>query len=641
MHQRYRRKRAAFILALFAGVVAAVWSYLPAGDVFERLELRTIDARFLARGPRAPSGQVVIVEVDEESLDRIGGWQWPRQTFGELVRRLDAAGARAIGMDIVFAEPDEAQGGEVSDAVFAHDVRKSGKVFQALGGLHQEPGLTQAPADAERFAWSSAQTRPGTGLSTGAVLQEVSDAAGPYKDLAEASAGAGFVDVVPSLDGIYRQVFPVVKMQGQVYPSLSLALAALALGVRPKDVLVTAGDSIRLGNMRRVPLQRDGTMLIDYAGPSRTFNYYSAADVLEAPERIPQGAFRDKIVLVAVTALGLYDLRACPFGAVFNGVEVQANALDNILTGHFVQRLGPEWAALMALLWALVVGLCLTVVSPPLWVPATVLCLIAHNLGATWVFAHGGLLVDMVVPSVGIALALVMVPAYQLVAEEEQRRGWQDTLSRFVPRELADNLMEDAEAPAVQGEMRPVTVLFADLRGFTAASANIGAAETVELLNRYFRLMHEVIEQFGGTLDKFVGDGLMALFNAPQEQIDHAALAVATALEMQRQVEMRKDEWEFYHMPELRVSIGISTGDAVVGYVGSGERMQYTAIGAHVNLASRLEELAKDLDVKIAISPATHALVKDVVDCAELGAFELHNVPAPVKVYEVRGYRAG
>jgi adenylate cyclase len=622
------RRHIAFWLSVAAGAIAVVWSSLPAGEFLERLELRTIDARFVARGPLPTSGRIAIVEVDDRSLQEVGRWQWPRATFARIVRSLQAAGAEAIIFDIFFSEHDTHPGGAESDADLVSAARESGRVFAAVGG---------APADASgddpdseslaRFTWDA----PGV---TGG-LQALPNVTGPFPELAQVCHGIGLVDVVPSPDGVYRRCLPAARYGAGLLPSMALSVAADALDLRPADVRIHPAKAIDLGGKRTVPLQRDGTMLINYAGPIQTFPYYSAADVLSHPGSLPPNAFSGKIVFVAVTAVGLYDLRACPFGAIFNGVEVQANALDNILQGRFLSRQSPESTALVTLLWALLIGLAVARLSPPLWVPATLLAMLAHNLAAVWAFREWGMALAMVTPSLGMACALVLVPAYQISAQERRHKELEHVLGRFVPPEVASRLTQADTEPAIAGELRTVTVLFADLRGFTQASARMNPQDTTALLNRYFQLMHEVIFSFGGTLDKFIGDGLMAFFNAPLEQVDHAHLAVATALEMQRQVDLCRDEWAFYGMPGLAVTIGISTGQALVGYVGSGDRMQYTAIGADVNLAARLEELAKELDVRILISESTYRLVADMVQCKDLGAHHLHGVPEPARAYEV------
>lgn len=638
--ERSASQGVALLLALGGAAVALLWSVLPAGDILERLELRTIDARFVARGPRSTSGHVVILEVDDASLESLGAWPWPRERFAVLLDRLAAHGARAVAFDILFSEPSPGPRGAASDEALAEATRRFPATFHAAAGEVAPEAQPSSPGPMEdALVLPGARVEAVSGLNQGARLREVGQVIGPLPKLARASRRVGLVDVLPSRDGVFRSYLPVMLCGKQLCPSLALALAMEVLGVRPEEVRVRPGRAVHLGAQRAIPIDAHGSMLIDFAGPSRTFPYYSAAAVMGEPPKVPRDAFRDKVVLVAVTATGLYDLRACPFATVFNGVETQANALDNMLTGRFLRRQRPELVLLYTLAWGLVIGF----VAPRCgaWgqVGLSVGLVVLHNAIAYWHFVSRGVATDMVVPTLGIGFALATVGAYRLILQERRHALVRRTFSRFLPPEIADTLVENGAPPVITGERRVVTVLFADLRGFTRASAQMVPEDTVSLLNRYFALMHEVILSFDGTLDKFMGDGLMAFWNAPRDQLEHAGLAVAAALEMQRRVEVLRDEWAFHGMPDLRVSIGISTGECVVGYVGSGERMQYTAIGLEVNVASRLEGLAKERDARVLISQATYDLVSDTVVAVPLGRVQLHGIDQETVVYEVTGLR--
>lgn len=625
------------ILAVGAGALTVLWCCGSAGDILERVELKTIDARFVARGARATSGQVVIVEVDDKSLDsfRPAQWPWPRHLFARLTDRLAEAGAKAVAFDILFPEADPRDDGQ-SDAAFVQAAKRHNIVFLAAARAQRGEG-SAIPKGAEL---REARIIPGEGLSASARLDQWKGGAlMPFNALARASRGIGFADVPTSRDGVYRGYFPLTSRNGVVYPSLALSLASDVLGVSPGDITVHLGRSISLGDEREIPIGRNGAMLIDFAGGERTFDYYSASDVINATDDAPDDAFKDKVVFVAWTATGLSDLRPSPFGATFYGVETQANALDNILGGLFLRRQRPERVFLYTLCWALLIGFALPRLRAEWHVFVGVGAVLLHNLVAIYHFDHRGVATAMVTPTLGIALSLMAVAAFRLITQEKRERGLSTALRRLVPREIAAQLAhEDSEASA-RGELRTITVLFADLRGFTAAGERMGPERTVALLNRYFQFMHEVIVDFGGTLDKFVGDELMAFFNAPHEQVDHAHLAVASALEMQRRIETLRDEWAFHGMPNLAASIGICTGEAIVGYVGSGDRMQYTAIGAGVNLASRLEELGKELDKQIVINDAAYESVKDLIECADLGTFELHGIEGKPRAYEAVAMR--
>lgn len=637
-----RRQALLPLLAVIAvGSLVMVWELSPPGDILERFELRTIDARFLIRGPRPHGTDILIVCVDDQSLDRVGPWPWPRERHARLVRALQESGARVIAFDILFAEDDPA--GPQSDRALAQACRDHGRTVHAAALISpgaETPARAQPSDSLARLALPESAIRQGAGLNALSHLYSATGAVGPLPEIAGAARDVGFVDVVASPDGLYRESPPVVLSAGKLYPSLWLSVAARALGVGAGDIQVRKGSHVQLGDQRRVPISREGTMLINFAGPGLPFPHVSAADLLSGKAPQDPDLFRDKIVFIAVTALGLHDVRPTPFEPVAKGIEVQANAVDTVLTGRFVRRQQPEATLLWVLAWTLVIGFSAARTRARVYVPIAAACLITHSALAVWVFNRFGLIAPLFTPALAMALALLAATSVKAITQERTESVLMRTLGQFVPPEIAARLTQDDAEAAFVGETRPVTILFADLRGFTTASRRLGAERTVVLLNRYFELMHEVIFEFAGTLDKFVGDEIMAFFNAPVEQVDHAHMAVACALAMQRQIDLRRDEWDYLGMPDLAAGIGIDTGESIVGCVGSGSRMQYTVIGEHVNLASRLQSLCKDLGVSIIISEPTHALVRDLVDCRDLGFQEIRGIDEPQRVYEVLGMRS-
>lgn len=639
-----RKKRGAnatLVLAVAAGVAALLWAFWPGDSLVQRAELQTVDMRFRVRGPRATSGRVVIVEIDDESLRDAGPlrWPWPRDLLAKLIERTDAAGARAIGLDIILPEPDPQPG---TDAALARTSRAAGNVYHALASsASRRPGdpSTRMPGHLERFALAGARKLPPDRLNLTASLRQSGGVLGPVAPLAATCRSAGFVDLAPSEDGLYRTFAPVIEQSGKLYPSLALALSLDALGVAPRDVAVEPGRAVGMGTRRTIPIDSRGDALVDLAGPTGTFERHSARQLLADSAAIPTDAFRDKVVLIGVTATGLLDVRPCPFGATFSGVELQASALDTILMGRPLRMQRPESALLTSGLLVLIVGLLISRARVAIGWPACALLIVGYNALAAWLFGSHQYVLAMATPTLAMLVSLLVGTGHELLIQEHTLAHLGRTLARFVPPELAGRITDQDLAPMMTGQLREVTVLFADVRGFTAASARIGPERAVTLLNRFFSLMHEGVQQFGGTVDKFMGDELMAVWNAPAEQIDHAGLAVAAAVEMHRRVELRRDEWEFHGMPELQVCIGIATGPVIVGYLGSGERMQYTAIGDAVNLASRLQSAGKDLGLPIVISQTTYDLTRDMVHARRLAPMALHGIPGVCQAFEVTGLR--
>ena len=378
-------------------------------------------------------------------------------------------------------------------------------------------------------------------------------------------------------------------------------------------------------------------MLVDFAGGAETYPYVPVRDVLRMDEGDVEDAreqFEDKVVFVAVTAPGLYDLRASPFDSVYYGVETQANALANILQDRFLRHAPGEVCIILVIVLAAAVYAVMVYLRPRWAVPSVIGLMLTYNWIALRLFT-GGLVIELVAPNLVLVAATVAGLALRLVGEEsESERVW-EALSRFVPAAVIGRVVTEDPQSLLRGQRREVSVMFADIRSFTAKSESLSPEQSVDLLNRFFFLVHETIFEHEGTLDKYMGDGLMAFWNSPVDQPNHALLAVQTAVHMQRRLRYNQAEWEFFGMPELEAGIGISTGEAVVGYVGTGERMQYTAIGAYVNLAARLETLTKELGCPILISASTYEQVADAVEARSLGPVEVRGFSAPVEIYEV------
>jgi adenylate cyclase len=614
-------------------LVARFW---PGMTMLDRMELRTVDWRFAQRGERAPNPDIVIVNVDDASIDEIGRWPWPRREMAEVIEALDEAGARTIGFDIFFADPDKSGGGAESDQALVDATRNAGMVFHAAFGYGPDAQPNdQSDSGAATYGWPDARIAGG---DSAAGLYQMGNVIPPLPGIMDAAAGIGFVNVVDSGDGVFRHTFPVALYGETPFPSLALAMCAHLLDVSPDQVTIAPGRCVKLGTARTIPIDRGGRMMIDFAGGDRTYPYVSVIELREmttSPAEMKR-RFEDKIALVAVSAPGLYDLRACPFSTVYNGVETQANIVANILDERFLRQIKGEWAALVIALCGAVVLLGLGRLPPTGAIAGAVALLGGYNYLCVKAFSDWGLVVDMIAPNLVMIATMGGMLALRLAREETELERVRDTLARFVPETIAERVVDAEPESLLRGQRRVVTVLFADLRGFTSKSENMPPEEAVELLNRFFLFTQEVIFEFEGTLDKYIGDGLMAFFNAPVEQHDHALRGVQMAVHMQRRIKLNAAEWEFLGMPDLAAGVGISTGEVVVGYVGTGERMQYTAIGSSVNLAARLEGLNKDLGTDILISQSTYELVADHVIADPMGPIEVRGFSEPVEVYSVR-----
>jgi adenylate cyclase len=589
----------------------------------ELLELKALDLRFKLRGPRAPSGDVVIVGVDEPSLARYGRWPWPRARLGELVTKLTAAGARTIAFDAVFDQPDP-----TGDAAFAAALRASGRVV--LGEFFEFGDAPGAPHPV--FPEIPLRDRGGGG----AKLRAASGFHGPVPSLEAAAADAGHVNVFPDSDGGFRRVPLVVRLEDRTAPALAVAVLRQYLGAG--DALVTVGGpgdtALRLAG-RELPIDEAGDLRIDFLGPTGTVPEVSALDVLTGkPLATPLAG---RIALVAATVVGS-DSRPTPFSGAAPGVEVHASLIDNLLRGRGLVR--PPWlvpveAALIVVLggatgllirWRAILGAVLALALYPAYFGASQLA-----------FTSRGVVLALVYPGAAVLSATLAGLFYRYFFEERERRNTQRALTHYVGAEIAVMLADSPERLRLGGERREISILFTDIRGFSTIAERLPPVELAELLTEHLGAQTDVVFRHGGYLDKYIGDAVMAFWNAPHDVEDHARRACLAALDIVKALPPLQARWQARGWPLVEMGIGIDTGEAIVGNFGStlSERFNYTAISDHVNTASRLEGLNKVYGSCILVTEHTRELVGDEFVCRELDCVRVKGKTHPVTVYEL------
>ncbi|HEU4560294.1 MAG TPA: adenylate/guanylate cyclase domain-containing protein [Longimicrobium sp.] len=635
-------------------VVAAVSLALRPTWLMQKAELATYDARAQAfADPAAVHPDIVIAAIDERSLVEMaptqGRWPWSREVHASVLDYLAFAGAKAVIYDVQFAELDEHPG---ADARLAESLATTGlgvlPIGQAAGEFEYDNvfGERRGDVDVRRFAL------PVRGAHRVAELGRIYP---PLPLLAQNAVAVGSVALNnDSLESTVRADRLVQRHGGRAYPSLAFAAARLVDPARWGGAVTVDGARLRTANGGEVPLHR-GQMLIRWRGAfgdgatRQAYPVYTYSRLVQAYQAEAEGGrpvispdeFRGKIVLVAATASSTDDIRSTPMGGKEPGVMIHATALDNLLRGDFMAR-APGWvnagtAALTALAAASVVAL----VGSAAWATAGVLLVLLLAAGAACAAFSGGVWLDAAAPAFGGVLAYAGAMAANYVTEGRDRRRVREMFSRYldptVVRQLADG---DAEL-SLGGKRVPLTVLFSDIRGFTALSEKLPAETVVEMLCEYLGAMTEIVFRHGGTLDKFIGDAVMAFWNAPLSAPDHARRAVECALEMTAELERLNERWtQSGRQSDLRIGIGINTGEAVVGNIGSlKHKLDYTVIGDTVNLASRLEGLNKDMGTTIIISDATRAGLGDGYELAPLPEAHVKGKEQAVTVHELRGRR--
>jgi len=463
-------------------------------------------------------------------------------------------------------------------------------------------------------------------------------------NLGEFAANAknfGYFNVIPDPDGTVRREPIIIPFRGSFYPSLDVA-AALAYTNLPLDQVnvVFNPNGLERIDFGRISIPTDprGFVLIDYYGGSKTFPTYSLADVVQ--RKMPGEAFRDRLVMIGLTATGIGDMAVTPFQQMgFFGVEVHANFIDNILQGRFICRGIRESIIdiLFLLFFSLAAGMVLSKVPPLRATTILLACLGAFFWLADYLFARHQVWIVAFLPTAALTVNYAGIVSYRFFFEEREKRKIRGAFHQYVPPGLIAQILQRPELLRLGGEEKELTAMFTDIRGFTTLSEGLSATTLVDLLNEYLSVMTDTIFKHWGTLDKYIGDAIMAFWGAPYPQSDHAERACCAALEMLRALEKLQAKWEAEGRPRIDIGIGINTGPMVVGNIGSSKRFNFTVMGDNVNLASRLEGINKQFGTHLVISENTYSAVRDKVVGRELDLIRVKGKMRPVKIYERLG----
>lgn len=668
--RRYGARWALGILLTLAAVLYANGTWH--SDAIERQDTILADLRMRLEGP-APDPRIVIVDIDPKSLAAVGRFPWSRDVLAKLVDQL--AGhyhARTIAFDVSFPEPDTSSGYAVLERLAQRELKDVPGVATKLAAL--EPALDYDG----RFARALAGRPVLLGYSVSAELAKgvlpkpaftVADLGGRSLDayrsagyeaniarLQEAALGAGIFSVDPDVDGVVRTVPLLQRIGDGYYPTLGLATAAVYLGataIRPDfgtaEVLaqdeVAGADRIVLvrpqGRKVAIPVGDGLTTVVQFRGPGGpqggTFRYVSAVDVLQG--RVPPALLEDVVALVGTTAPGLQDLRSTPVSSVYPGVEVHANVIKSILDRRFKSH--PDFATAVEFFQIVVAGTLLALLLPALSpLPAVLVsaAVFAGVVGANWaLYRQLDWTVDMFVCLLLVALLFVVNLAWGYLFEFRKGRALVSRFGEYVAPELVAQMAENPEAYTMEGESRELSVMFVDVRGFTTISEGLSPKALREYINLYLTAMSEDIRgSHQGTLDKYIGDAVMAFWGAPVAFADHASRAVATSLLMQASAARLNEDFQRRGWPPLAIGIGINSGLMHVGDMGSAIRRAYTVMGDAVNLGSRLEGITKVYGVGIAVGEATRLAAPEFV-YRELDLVRVKGKNEPVAIFEPLG----
>jgi adenylate cyclase len=684
----------AIVVTVFAVVV---YSYVFVGGngralfaFLGNIEQKTVDARFKMRGPRPHDDRIVIVAVDENTIQKTGAYPIPRNAFAKVVDKLSQGGAATVSFDYNFPTPEKNSAVEAlqklqtelvgspaqvlekireverrsdNDAQFADAMKRAdnvilghlflgGEAAQAVKGQkaeeyanalwgHPWPQMLKAHSSSDfdlNRAWSH---------NDGTVAENVS---ANMQILSDAAKSSGFFDISPDSDGTVRRAMLLIRFQDKEwYPSLALETVRQYEHIKDQSMIgYLAPDGlerIEFGPHVYVP-QRDGTIPINFAGPYRTYKQYSLADVVDGT--IPAETFKDKIVFIGATAKAAGDLRSVPYQSDgYMGVELHANVVDNLLhygehgRGYLTRGPREEAIDLMFLLgFGIGMGYLFGRLRPVSSLLSMVAALTIFGCASYLAFSSFGMLLNIVMPMGTLILNFGSITSYRLVFEEREKRKVGKMFGRYVSpgviRLLQDNPDKYLKAG---GEMKDLTVMFSDIRSFTTISEGLTPNELVQLLNEYLGEMTDIMFKRWGTLDKYIGDAIMGFWGSPYPQDDHAIRACACALEMSARLQELNLMWEGQGKKTLAVGIGLNTGPVNVGNMGSQRRFAWTVMGDHVNLSSRLEGMTKEYHTERLVSEFTYAQAKDHFVFRELDRIRVKGKLKPVAIYELMGWK--
>jgi adenylate cyclase len=616
--------------------------------------------------PRGVDERIVILDIDERSLGEIGRWPWSRNVMADVVTKLfDRYGIAVLGFDVVWAERDTSSGIDTLDALARKDLKQTpafvdayqklrpgldydGQFAQAIKGrpvvlgyyFNSEEGAVRANA-------IPAPVLPkGTLNARNVLFERLYGYTGNLPIYLSNAAGAGHFNPKIDNDGVSRRVPMIVEFEGAHYEALSLAMVRVVLGnpsiepgYAPEGIFKSRSYSglewLKVGKIT-IPVDDTASALIPYRGRRNSFPYIPLADVIK--DRVKPEMLKGKVALVGASAPGLFDLRSTPVGEVYPGVEIHANLIAGMLDRNLKEK--PPYMLGAEVILLVIGGVALALLIPmlsALW--ATVAAavgltlIVAFNIG---IWTQAGLVLPLATSLLMTAAVYTMNMAYGYFVESRSKRQFTELFGQYVPPELVDEMARDPQKYSMEPKAADLTILFSDVRGFTSISEQLSPEDLKEYINAYLTDMSAIIRHHRGTLDKYIGDAVMAFWGAPVADADHARQGVITALEMQRECVKLREKFRARGWPEFNIGVGLNSGPVRVGDMGSKVRKAYTAMGDAVNLASRLEGRTKFYGVGILVGEATKNIVKDVV-YKELDLIKVKGKDAAVRVFEPIG----
>lgn len=594
------------------------------------VDLKMKDLRLLLRGPVKPPSSVVIVAIDNKSVKEIGRWPWSREIIGDLITGMAEYGVKVAALDVVFSETQNL----VSDNALAESIALSGNVI-AGHFFRNEMHPIDPEVLSQIHSSKISQLQIDAGVSS-VPLIEYANFDANIASIGQGALAYGFFNVISDSDGLFRQLPLLMLYNKEVYPSMVLQALQHFIGVSAEVSIGSNGvRSIRVGTYV-IPSNQQAELSVNYYGPGGSIKTYSAADIMR--KRLSQNELQGKLVFVGFTEMGIYDVRPTPFDSVLPGVEIHATAAANTLERRFIihnsstDLLDRATLFLLPLILAFFLGLAPSALIGFLAGTGMSALYIALNY---LLFSRYLLDVSLLSPLMALGLTTIGSEIYRSLVVDRKGRHMKRAFSNYVSADLVAQIMKNPDSLKLGGEKREISILFSDIRGFTTLSEQLSPEALVQVLNEYLNPMTMIVLEEKGTLDKYIGDAIMAIYNAPLDVTGHAGHACRSALKMIEKLGELNRSFSERGIHTIDIGIGINSGDAVVGNMGASMRFDYTAIGDNVNLASRLEGLNKMYGTHIIVSESTKLLAGEGFCFREIDLVAVKGKLQPVPIYEL------
>ncbi|KLD95949.1 adenylate cyclase [Aliarcobacter butzleri L349] len=633
-----------FVLSLSLSLfLSAIYIFFP--SLPDSLDNRLRDYLFTIRGELPHNQNVVIVDIDETSIKSLGQWPWSRDKLAKILENLTLANVGIVGLDIVFAEEDRTSPHKILqdlkiykkdvpnyDLEFANVVENSpvilGYQFDLVKKDNANAKVPQIPAIFIEKDKPQDKSYLIEAYNTILNIPQIQDRA----------YSSGFFNNIPDDTGIIRSVPLVISYDDTIYPSLALEVIRV---INNTQKVVVQYDENGISNIVlddiSIPTDRYGRMLINFRGAERSFKYISAIDIYN--NNFDKSEIDGKIVLIGTSAAGLFDLRATPFDSIFPGVEVHANIIDNILMQDFIYKASWLDGANILIIFVLSIIIVMLTTYTTFWANpiifisfSTSYLFLVYNL----LFDYG-IVLNILFPIATVLIASIMTTLFDYFYNIKKEEAIKAKFASKVSKNVMDDILKNIDKNEFSAKSKEVTIFFSDIRGFTNISEKLDAKELISFLNRYMQPMSEIIIKYQGTIDKFIGDAIMAYWNAPIDIKNHCDLALKASLEQLEVLEKLNVELQKENLPKIDIGIGLNTGTVIVGEMGSSLRSDYTVIGDTINLGSRVESLCKYYDSKLNISNFTKDKLQEEYIFRFLDLVKVKGKNEPVEIWQVLG----